>query len=83
MRQASLSALLSERPTVVAASVGITYETKQSETTQDIIHKGPVCRQQAELRHHILLVAKTRHFQSRHDRILNFGDFCQRLEIKM
>lgn len=59
MRQASLSALLSERPAVVAASVGITYETKQSETTQDIIHKGPVCRQQAELGHHILMAAKT------------------------
>lgn len=55
-----LSALLSERPAVAAASVGITYETKQSVTTQDIIHKGPVCRQQAELENHILLVAKTR-----------------------
>lgn len=60
MRQTSLSALLPERPAVVAASVGIKYETKQSGTTQNIIHKGPVCRQQAELRHHILLAAKTR-----------------------
>lgn len=60
VRQASLSALLSERPTVVAASVGVTYKTKQSETTQNVIHKGPVCRQQAELGHRILLVAKTR-----------------------
>lgn len=60
MRQASLSALLSERPAVIAASVGVTHETKQSETTQNIIHKGPVCRQQAELGHHILVVAKTR-----------------------
>lgn len=58
VRKASLSALLSERPAVVAASVGITYETKQSVTTQNIIHKGPVCRQQAELGHHIFLVAK-------------------------
>lgn len=27
------------------------HETKQSETTQYIIHKGPVCRQQAKLGH--------------------------------
>lgn len=62
MRQTSLSALLSERPAVVAASVGITHETKQSETTQNIIHKGPICRQQAELRHLILLVSKDQIF---------------------
>lgn len=60
MRKASLSALISERPAVVATSVGITHETKQSETTQNIIHKGPVCRQQAELGHHILLAANAR-----------------------
>ena len=60
MREATLSALLSARPAVVAAAVGFTYVTKQSETTQNIIHKGPICRQQAELRHHILSVAMAR-----------------------
>lgn len=60
MRKASLSALISERPAVVAASVGITHETKQSETTQNIIYKGPVCRQQAELGQNILLAANVR-----------------------
>lgn len=33
MRHTSLSALLSERPAAVGASVGIKDETKQSETT--------------------------------------------------
>lgn len=73
VRKASLSALLSERPAVVAASVGITYETKQSGTTQNIIHKGPVCRQQAELGHHILMVAKAgtlRYYLMKHNGVL-------------
>lgn len=76
MRQASLSALLSEGPAVVAASVGITYETKQSETTQDIIHKGPVCRQQAELGHTSSWWQRP---EKRYDGIQNFGVFFQRL----
>lgn len=50
---------------VVAASVGIRYDTKQSETTHIIIHEGPVCRQQAELRHQFLLVANTRKLDMR------------------
>lgn len=53
VRYAILSARLSETPAVVAASVGITYETKQSETPL-------VCRQQAELRQYILLLANIR-----------------------
>lgn len=58
--EASSSALSSERPAVVEASVSITYVTKQSETTRDIIYKGPVCRQQAEVGHLFLSVAKAR-----------------------
>lgn len=40
VRYAILSARLSETPAVFAASVGITHETKQSETTQYIIHQS-------------------------------------------
>lgn len=60
---------------MVAASVGITYETKQSVTTQDIIQKGPVCRQQAELGNHILLVAKTRKTLKVDIMVLNILEF--------
>lgn len=48
------SALLLKGPSVVAASVGIIHGT-----TQNIIHKGPVCRQQAEPGRYILLVGNT------------------------
>lgn len=44
----------------IATSVGITHETKQSETTQNIIDKGPVCRQHADLGLYSLWIAKNR-----------------------
>lgn len=41
-------------------SAGITHETKQSETTQNIVDKGPVCRQHADLGRHIFRIAESR-----------------------
>lgn len=47
-REATLNALLSAR--LAVDSVGITSVSRQSDI-QNIIHKGPVCKQQAEQRH--------------------------------